>query len=202
MVYVTHDQTEALTFADQVVVMYEGAVVQIGTPQELFERPAHTFVGYFIGSPGHELAALPARRRGGRGSTASACRCTRRWPSAHAAAGAARARHPARVRPPARRAQPGAAGAMVDAVEDLGRYKHRHGALAGHDVKAEAARGRRRSPAETPRLLLPRRAPGSTPTAGDGSAEGQAMSKTVNNKRLAAGPAGVRAGRLQRRSSR
>ncbi len=52
MVYVTHDQTEALTFAEQVVVMYDGGIVQIGTPAELFERPKHTFVGYFIGSPG------------------------------------------------------------------------------------------------------------------------------------------------------
>ncbi|GAB3684226.1 ABC transporter ATP-binding protein [Salinisphaera aquimarina] len=52
LVYVTHDQTEALTFADKVVVLYEGRVVQLGTPQELFERPEHTFVGYFIGSPG------------------------------------------------------------------------------------------------------------------------------------------------------
>ena len=57
MIYVTHDQTEALTFADKVVVMFEGAVVQIGTPAELFERPAHTFVGYFIGSPGMNLLA-------------------------------------------------------------------------------------------------------------------------------------------------
>ena len=52
MVYVTHDQTEALTFADKVVVMSDGEVVQVGTPQELFEQPEHTFVGYFIGSPG------------------------------------------------------------------------------------------------------------------------------------------------------
>ncbi|WP_116134535.1 ABC transporter ATP-binding protein [Tropicimonas sp. IMCC34043] len=62
MIYVTHDQTEALTFADKVVVMHDGRVVQIGTPQELFERPAHTFVGYFIGSPGMNL--LPARIEG------------------------------------------------------------------------------------------------------------------------------------------
>ena len=55
MIYVTHDQTEALTFADKVVVMYEGEVVQIGTPEELFEEPAHTFVGYFIGSPGMNI---------------------------------------------------------------------------------------------------------------------------------------------------
>lgn len=52
MIYVTHDQTEALTFAEKVIVMYEGAIVQIGTPEELFEKPAHTFVGKFIGSPG------------------------------------------------------------------------------------------------------------------------------------------------------
>ena len=52
LIYVTHDQTEALTFADTVVVMHEGEVVQVDTPQALFEHPAHTFVGYFIGSPG------------------------------------------------------------------------------------------------------------------------------------------------------
>ncbi len=55
MIYVTHDQTEALTFADRVVVMHEGTVVQVGTPVELFERPAHTFVGHFIGSPGMNI---------------------------------------------------------------------------------------------------------------------------------------------------
>lgn len=62
MIYVTHDQTEALTFADKVVVMYEGEVVQIGTPEELFERPDHTFVGYFIGSPGMNI--LPCEVNG------------------------------------------------------------------------------------------------------------------------------------------
>jgi glycerol transport system ATP-binding protein len=55
MIYVTHDQTEALTFADKVVVMHDGRVVQLGTPEELFETPEHTFVGYFIGSPGMNL---------------------------------------------------------------------------------------------------------------------------------------------------
>jgi glycerol transport system ATP-binding protein len=55
MVYVTHDQVEALTFADEVVVMKDGRVLQIATPAELFERPEHTFVGYFIGSPGMNL---------------------------------------------------------------------------------------------------------------------------------------------------
>ena len=64
MIYVTHDQTEALTFADQVVVMNNGEVVQVGTPVELFERPTHTFVGHFIGSPG--MNVLPCSVDGGR----------------------------------------------------------------------------------------------------------------------------------------
>ncbi len=63
MIYVTHDQTEALTFADQVVVMQDGEIVQIGTPVELFERPRHTFVGHFIGSPGMNI--LPCEVKGG-----------------------------------------------------------------------------------------------------------------------------------------
>ena len=55
MVYVTHDQLEASTFADKIAVMYGGQIVQFGPPRELFERPSHTFVGYFIGSPGMNL---------------------------------------------------------------------------------------------------------------------------------------------------
>jgi glycerol transport system ATP-binding protein len=64
MIYVTHDQIEALTFADKVVVMNDGKAVQIGTPDDLFERPEHTFVGYFIGSPGMNL--MPAKVSGSR----------------------------------------------------------------------------------------------------------------------------------------
>lgn len=55
MIYVTHDQTEALTFADRVAVVHDGVVVQVATPVELFEQPQHTFVGHFIGSPGMNL---------------------------------------------------------------------------------------------------------------------------------------------------
>jgi len=55
LVYVTHDQNEAMTFADNIIVMSEGEVVQTGTPKELFERPNTTFVGYFIGSPAMNL---------------------------------------------------------------------------------------------------------------------------------------------------
>jgi glycerol transport system ATP-binding protein len=61
-IYVTHDQVEALTFADNVMVMYEGEIVQVGSPQDLFENPEHTFVGYFIGSPGMNLLECTLER--------------------------------------------------------------------------------------------------------------------------------------------
>lgn len=55
MIYVTHDQHEALTFAEQVTVMNQGAALQTGTPQALHDEPQSPFVGYFIGSPGMNL---------------------------------------------------------------------------------------------------------------------------------------------------
>ena len=61
LIYVTHDQVEALTFADQVVVMTRGKVVQMGTPEALFDRPAHTFVGHFIGSPGMNFVPVTVK---------------------------------------------------------------------------------------------------------------------------------------------
>ena len=64
LIYVTHDQVEALTFADQVIVMTRGRAVQMGPADALFERPQHTFVGHFIGSPGMNF--LPAELNGQR----------------------------------------------------------------------------------------------------------------------------------------
>jgi multiple sugar transport system ATP-binding protein len=54
-IYVTHDQIEAMTLADRVVVMNKGALQQIGTPLEIYDRPANTFVAGFIGSPAMNL---------------------------------------------------------------------------------------------------------------------------------------------------
>jgi multiple sugar transport system ATP-binding protein len=51
MVYVTHDQVEAMTLADRIVVMHQGVVQQVGSPEELYRRPANLFVAGFIGSP-------------------------------------------------------------------------------------------------------------------------------------------------------
>jgi len=57
MVYVTHDQVEALTLGDRIAVLSDGVLQQVGTPEELYERPANVFVGGFIGAPG--MSFLP-----------------------------------------------------------------------------------------------------------------------------------------------
>ena len=61
-VYVTHDQVEAMTMGDRIAVLNEGRLEQVGTPAELYEDPANTFVAGFIGSPGMSFA--PASRLG------------------------------------------------------------------------------------------------------------------------------------------
>jgi glycerol transport system ATP-binding protein len=136
MIYVTHDQTEALTFAEKVMVMYDGEVVQIGTPEELFERPRHTFVGYFIGSPG--MNVLPCRIEGD-----------------EADLGAGRIRLPS---PPASRPQgklelgirpefvrvvpsgsPGAVPVTIDKVEDIGSERIVRARIGGEKLAAVVA---------------------------------------------------------------
>ncbi|MDP2739164.1 MAG: sn-glycerol-3-phosphate ABC transporter ATP-binding protein UgpC [Pseudorhodobacter sp.] len=63
-VYVTHDQIEAMTMADRIVVMRDGHIAQIGAPLELYDRPANVFVAGFIGSPAMNLITGVARRDG------------------------------------------------------------------------------------------------------------------------------------------
>jgi multiple sugar transport system ATP-binding protein len=62
-VYVTHDQIEAMTMADRIVVMHDGIVEQIGTPLELFDRPGNLFVAQFIGSPSMNVLRGTVRGR-------------------------------------------------------------------------------------------------------------------------------------------
>jgi glycerol transport system ATP-binding protein len=68
MIYVTHDQTEALTFADRVSILATGGILQTGTPAEIYQSPEHEFVGHFVGSPGMNfvpssaLAGSPTNR--------------------------------------------------------------------------------------------------------------------------------------------
>jgi glycerol transport system ATP-binding protein len=124
MVYVTHDQTEALTFADKVVVMYDGEIVQIGTPAELFERPSHTFVGYFIGSPG--MNVLPAKIEG-----ASAVIGDQAVPLKAAPEIALGARTELGIRPEFVRLGREGMPVTVNKIEDVGRHKVARATFAG-----------------------------------------------------------------------
>ena len=59
MIYVTHDQVEAMTLADRIVILNKGNIQQVGTPMDVFEKPANTFVARFIGAPQMNLMAYP-----------------------------------------------------------------------------------------------------------------------------------------------
>ena len=63
-VYVTHDQTEAMTLGDRIVIMKDGFVMQVGTPQELFSRPGNIFVAGFIGTPQMNFFDAVLRKKG------------------------------------------------------------------------------------------------------------------------------------------
>ena len=132
LVYVTHDQVEALTFADQVVVMTRGRAVQIGSASDLFERPQHTFVGHFIGSPGMNF--LPASLLPGAPAGATTLGLRPEY-VAMAPAGA-----------------PGALPAVVTQAQDIGTYWLVTAAVAGSDAPVRARL--------SPELAVPR--PGDT----------------------------------------
>jgi glycerol transport system ATP-binding protein len=144
MIYVTHDQTEALTFADQVVVMYDGTVVQVGTPVDLFEKPMHTFVGHFIGSPGMnvlpcEIAAGEAIFAGSALRTASSVTDLK---SAVLEVG---------VRPEFVRFDTGGFPVEIVKVDDLGRYRIVEVRREGHSIKMIADEDEK-IPSENPRV--------------------------------------------------
>ena len=137
LIYVTHDQVEALTFADQVVVMTRGRVVQVGRPGELFERPQHAFVGHFIGSPGMNF--LPVEVQG-----AEICIAGQRWPVPRALP-----EGPLQlgVRPEylalAAANAPGALCCTVARVQDVGTHQMLTAEVGAHTLKA-------RCPSEQP----------------------------------------------------
>jgi glycerol transport system ATP-binding protein len=154
LVYVTHDQNEALTFADRVAVMYDGQVVQLGTPQELFETPAHTFVGYFIGSPGMNF--LDCEIDGGIARVGGML-----LPLSAVTAKAARGisgKTTLGIRPEfvelASSPTDGALPAAIETVEDLGNYKIVRARLGGDPIAIKVPE-ERPVPSETGYLLFP-----------------------------------------------
>ena len=144
MIYVTHDQVEAMTLADKIVVLEAGEIRQIGTPMELYPKPANKFVAAFIGSPTMNFVSAEARRPAA-STPCSACRAAARSRSTTRGTlgrqdeGRAGGGHPAgahqarRARRPARQyrrhgADPRAAGQLDDHVcRDQGRPDRRAG---------------------------------------------------------------------------
>src|SRR5262249_13587119 len=82
-VYVTHDQVEAMTMADRIVVMHDGRVEQIGTPLDLYDHPGNLFVAQFIGSPAMNVIEGHIKRANGGAHVLS--RGGVRWPLGSAA---------------------------------------------------------------------------------------------------------------------
>ena len=168
MVYVTHDQTEALTFADKVVVMYDGEIVQIGTPEELFERPQPHLRRLFHRLAGHER---PARAR----STA-----TTPWSRrpARSRCRRARGRAPAPstelgIRPEFVRLGRGrACRSRSRKVEDIGRQKIVRAELGRAADRRRRCRRTTQIPADAARHLRSGGASTSTPIPGACGAEG------------------------------
>ncbi len=117
--YVTHDQLEAMTLADRLVVLNKGRVEQIGTPLEVYRRPASAFVAGFIGSPAMNLFPAAA------------------VPSLGAPAGSLLGIRPEDLHP----ATDGPITMNVHAVEELGANRLVHGHVAGHPVSVTRPSG-------------------------------------------------------------
>jgi glycerol transport system ATP-binding protein len=146
LIYVTHDQVEALTFADQVVVMTRGRAVQVGSADALFERPQHVFVGHFIGSPGMNF--LPAQVDAGRLQVAGHALelpTLRTLPTGALQVG---------VRPEylslAQPGEPGALPCTVSRVQDIGTYFMLTAQVGSHQIKARFAAEQRLPSAGAP----------------------------------------------------
>jgi ABC-type sugar transport system ATPase subunit len=135
MLYVTHDQTEAMTLANRIVIMRDGHVQQIGSPLEVYDRPANAFVAGFIGSP--EMNLMPAQAEGDRLHLGEGL-------SLPAPAGTAPGALSLGIRPEALQlVPPGRAESLplrIDGIEQLGSQTLYVGALGAHRVRVMTGR--------------------------------------------------------------
>ena len=129
IVYVTHDQVEAMTLADRVVVMRDGRIEQIGAPMEIYRRPANLFVAGFVGAPA--MNQLPARIEGGRVVAGPGL-------ALNLDLGEASGEVVLGIRPedivPAQPGTPGAFPATLRLVEPLGAETHLLADAGGHEI--------------------------------------------------------------------
>ncbi|WP_432286605.1 sn-glycerol-3-phosphate ABC transporter ATP-binding protein UgpC [Aminobacter sp. BA135] len=134
VVYVTHDQIEAMTMADRIVVMNQGRIQQVGAPLELYDRPANKFVASFIGSPSMSFVSGRLGAAGAYFETADGERLALNGGRASAFAGAVEAG----IRPE-HFVISGTGAAMklrIDVVEPTGSETHIYGAVGGEQVRA------------------------------------------------------------------
>ncbi len=151
LIYVTHDQIEALTFAEQVVVMSDGEIVQVGSPQALFERPEHTFVGYFIGSPGMNF--LPCSIVGS-DAVVEGQRIPLSKAQTEAAQGHGADTLKLGIRPEFVTLAGNGQGltARLEHVAEMGQFRLLTASLAGHSIKLKVSR--EQGPIEGPEIAL------------------------------------------------
>ncbi len=151
--FVTHDQVEAMTLADRIVVMNKGVVEQVGTPSEIYDRPASTYVAGFVGTPGLNMLAGAADPAAGvvrldGGETLAYDRA--RWPNVPAGPVVAGFR--------AEQASLGTGAGLsfrADFVEELGSGRHVHGLVAGQTAIVHVPPGHGTEPAAGTGLTVP-----------------------------------------------
>src|SRR5690606_32557837 len=135
MIYVTHDQLEALTLSDRIAVMRDGVLQQFGSPQEVYGSPANTFVAEFIGSPSMNL--LPAQLTvAGADAVADLEGGGRLTISGGAADGLPRGSVIIGVRPDRLELEPSQSGWEIDVVEPIGSQAIVHICHGSHRARA------------------------------------------------------------------
>ncbi len=143
--FVTHDQVEAMTLADRIVVMNKGVIEQVATPAEVYQRPQTTYVANFIGTPGLNLIDATADPDSGSLVLSDGQRMAydrRRWPNVGYG--------PVTLgfRAEAVRLEPGGISGKFDFAEELGSARLVHGTFAGKSLIAHVADGRVRMPGD------------------------------------------------------
>ncbi|HSG88619.1 MAG TPA: TOBE domain-containing protein, partial [Pseudomonadales bacterium] len=146
MIYVTHDQIEAMTLADRIVLLKEGRIEQAGAPLDLFERPATRFVAGFLGSPRMNFVPVRAIARAGALVLRLGDDTAIPWPAARAVAGLAsdadailgiRPEHMVRAAGPAAREGHARVGATVELIQPTGSRTYVTVTLGGMHVMVE-----------------------------------------------------------------
>ena len=139
-IYVTHDQTEAMTLGDRIVIMKGGFIQQIGTPQEVFDHPANLFVAGFIGTPHMNIFDAELRKDNGQYSVVvngAELKCSAEKQAEYEAKGLEPQKVKLGIRPEhlnISKEGPEAIKARVDVSEMMGSFIHLHANADGKDV--------------------------------------------------------------------